>query len=194
MYTFEHFLLYFCQGHQLLAYAIIFLGMFIEGEAVLILSGILVKGHTLHFFDTLIVAFVAVVLHDILYWQIGKILSRKKVKKFLFLNLEKFHPFQESSQAMNGVYIFISKFAWNLNRLALISRGYLNISLKHLIKYSIPAAFLWSVTFISLGYMFAEQTDLLKHDLKTVIIFVTGFLVLVIALESLMRKNFKKNI
>lgn len=182
----------FSETHRLLAYLIIFIGMFIEGELILVLAGILVKGGALGFFNTFLTAFVAVVLHDLLYWSIGRKLFKFKKTKFGFFRLEKMEPFFNKFKKREGFFIFASKFAWNLNRVVLISLGYLGTSSKKIIKYSVIAAILWSIAFISLGYIFAEQTDLLKQDLKKMALSVTFLLIAVIAIESIFQKIFKK--
>lgn len=188
----EQIVLQFSELHRLLAYAAVFLGMFIEGEMILILAGILVKGGVLGFFNTFWIASIAVILHDILYWTIGRKLFKFKKTKFVFFRLEKMEPFFNKFKKREGFYIFSSKFAWNLNRIVLISLGYLGVSIKKILKYSVTAATLWSLTFISLGFIFAEQTDLLKKDLRNVAIFITVFLIFIIILESIFKKIFKK--
>lgn len=187
----ENLLARFSETHQILAYLIIFLGMFIEGEMILILSGILVKSGAIGFFNTLWISFIAVIFHDLLYWKIGQKLSRLNKKKYLFFDLEKGRPLFEKIQKRQGFYVFSSKFAWNLNRVVLVSLGYLGIPFKNLFRASVASAFLWALTFISLGFIFAEQTDLLKKDLKIGAVFITIFFIAVVAVEQILQKYFR---
>jgi len=186
----ESFLTNFSEVHRVFVYLAIFAGMFIEGELILILAGILIRGGHLDFFDTLFIAFGAVIIHDIAYWLIGKKLAEKEKRKFLFFNLEKINTFLEKRKKGAEIYIFVSKFAWNLNRFVLIANGYLKTPLKKFIRYSLPAGFIWTTTFISLGFIFAQKTEILKKDFKTVAVSLTIFLLAIVVLENLFQKLF----
>ncbi len=189
----EHFLINFSETHRIFIYLIIFFGMFVEGEIILILTGILIRGrHGIHFLDAFLVAFAAVILHDITYWYIGKRLLKTQDKKFLFFNLEKAKAFLDKIGKVNYLHIFISKFGFSINRFTLIASGYFKMPLKKIIKYSIPADFVWTLIMISLGFWFAYSTAILRKDLKIFAISVTILLVVVIAVENLVQKAIRE--
>lgn len=191
----EQFLLNFSETHRIIAYALIFIGLFIEGEVVLILAGILVKNGNITFITTFGIAFIATIIHDIFFYQIGTKLAKTGRKKFLFFNLEKIKSFLDGIHKIDYYHIFISKFGFSTNRFVLIAAGYMNkMSLEKLVKYSIPADFLWSLIFISLGVLFAEGTSILKKDLKIFAISVTIFLVAIIVIKKLIQKAIKKEV
>ena len=190
---FEFLLTNFSEIHRILVYVIVFLGMFVEGEAVLLLAGILVRSGKLDYFDTIFIAFIAVLLHDIVYWFIGRKVSESGRKKIWFFNLGKLEPFLDKIKKNDGLYIFVSKFAWNLNRIILMANGYLKTSFNKLIRYTLPAAFIWTVTFVSLGFVFANKIDILKKDVKTVAILFMAFLLGVIFLENIIQRIFNKD-
>lgn len=52
----ENFLMNFSEVHRILTYVAIFLGMFIEGELILIFAGILVRSGTIDFLDSVFIA------------------------------------------------------------------------------------------------------------------------------------------
>lgn len=182
----------FSEVHRILTYIAIFLGMFIEGELILIFAGILVRSGTIDLLDSVFVAFIGVIIHDILFWFVGIKLSQTEKKKFLFFNLGKIKSVLDKINKINYFHVFISKFGFSINRLVLIASGYFKMSFKKIIKYTIPADFIWTVFFISLGYMFAEGTAILKKDLKIFAVFVTIFLVVIIFVENWVQKIIKK--
>lgn len=184
----ESLLTNFSEAHRILSYLIVFFSIFIEGEIVLLLAGVLSHRGYLDIFDVMTIAFAAAILHDLLYWSIGKKLAETNRKKFLFVNLEKSVNFLSRLKVSNGLYIFISKFAWSLNRIVLVASGFLKVSVKELLRYSIPACLIWSVSLISIGHIFAYKTGLLKKDLKTAGLFLAGFVMAIIILENLLRK------
>ena len=187
-----HFITQFSHTHNILIYFVIFLGMFVEGEAILIFAGVLIKARAINFSDTLIITFIAVIIHDMAYWYIGHMLSKTKRKKILFINLEKIEKFLEKFKQRSGAYIFVSKFAWTMNRFVLMANGYFKTALKKLLIYSIPSAFIWTITFLSLGYVFAEKTAILKKDLRIFGLAFAIFLIAIIIVENAFQKVFKK--
>jgi membrane protein DedA with SNARE-associated domain len=188
----ESLLLNFSETHRILSYIIISLGVLVEGEIVLLLAGVLSHRGYLDIFDAIFIAFLAAIVHDLIYWLIGKKLAESNKKKVLFIDLEKIKGFLEKSGNGNGLYIFISKFAWNFNRIALIASGFIKTPLKELLKYSLPACLVWAITFVSLGYVFAFETDIFKKDIKTAGILISGFIIFVVILENLLRRQIKR--
>lgn len=187
----ESFLTLFFENHRFISYLIIFVSMFIEGEIVLLLAGVLSHKGYLNIFDVVLVAFIGAIFHDLMYWSIGEKLSRTNKSKFLFINLEKVKEFLGRLRISNGFYIFISKFAWGLNRIILVANGYMKMPINKLLRYSIPACFIWSIVLVSLGSIFAFETDILKKDFKTAALFLMGFIIIIITLENLLRKILK---
>ncbi len=188
----ESLLTNFSETHRIISYLIIALAILIEGEVVLILAGILSHKGYLDIFNVILFVFAAAIIHDLIYWSIGKKLSASGKKRFLFINLEKIKEFLEKTKINNGFYIFISKFAWNLNRVVLIINGYLKTPVKELLRYSVPASLIWSIVFVSIGYIFALETDFLKKDLKTAAFLLMGFIIIIVVLENLLRKIIEK--
>jgi len=186
----ESLFLNLSEVHRILAYVAIFIGMFIEGEIILVLTGVLVRSGVVGFFPSLITAFIGIVLSDLFYWSLGKRLIESGRKKFLFFTTENTAPILRKLEKRSGFWIFISKFAWNLNRVVLVCAGYSKISLKKLLKYSATAAAVWTTLLISLGYIFAHQTDILKHDLKRAALFLTLLIIGVIFFEYALKKVF----
>ncbi|MEK7555386.1 MAG: hypothetical protein AAB516_01030 [Patescibacteria group bacterium] len=196
----QSFLMDFSETHRILAYLIIFIGILIEGEIVLVLAGVLSRNGYLDFFDIIFFSFIAAVIHDLIYWGIGRKIAARfggnaaPKGKFLFFKLEKIIGFLESLKRGNGLYIFISKFVWNLNRVVLVASGYMKTPFKKLLSYSVPASLIWSITFVSLGYIFAHKTNILHQDIKTAAIFISVFILVIIVFEDALRRTLKKDI
>ncbi len=185
-----HLIANFAETHRMLMYVILFLGMFVEGEMMLIFAGVLIRSRNLHYFDTIMIAFTAVLLHDVGYWYIGKRLAMVRREKFLGIDLEKAEKFFAKLKKREGVYIFTSKFAWGMNRFVLIASGYFQTKLVKLVKYSTAAAIIWTTTLVSLGYIFAEQTAILRKDIKIAAIGFGVLFLVVFYIEHLLKKMF----
>lgn len=156
------------------------------------IAGVLSHRGLLDISNVIVVASCAAILHDILFWSLGKKLLRTNKKKIFFVNLERVKGFLDRLRLNDGVYIFISKFAWNLNRIILVASGYLEMEVKELLKYSVATSIIWSITFVSLGYVFASETHILKTDVKTATIAVAVFVIVIVGLENLLRRQIEK--
>jgi len=159
----ESLLINFSETHRIISYLIIFFSIFIEGEVILLLAGVLGHKELLGIPQIITIASVAAIIHDLVYWSIGRRLAGSNKQKIWCFNLKKIRRVLEKLRGNNGLYIFVSKFAWNLNRIILISSDYLKIPLRVLLRYSLPASLIWSITLVSLGYFFASETDILKQ-------------------------------
>lgn len=188
MTSLESLLINFSETHRIIAYAIIFLTVLIEGEIIVLLAGVLTKSGYLSFLNIALIAFVAASFHDLIWWTIGRKLADAKRKKFLCFDFEKIGHFLTKIRLNSGIYIFLSKFAWNFNRLALVTSGYAKTPIKKMLSFSVPACFIWAFLFVALGNVFADQTDILKKDLKTAGLFVVGLIVGILILENVIRK------
>lgn len=190
----EHFFVNFSEAHRFIAYAVVFFFILVEGEIILLIAGALSSKGLLDFFDLLFFASVGVMLHDALYWWIGRKLEEKHATKFLFIDVSKILGPLDRLRGREGFYIFISKFVWGFNRFVLIGAGYRKRPLATILRYSIPAALIWTVLLISLGHLFAYQTAILKKDVKTAALLIGGFVLLFILLESFIKKTVKRKI
>lgn len=188
----ESLLLNFSEVHRVVAYFIIFIGMIIEGEMILVLAGILIKNGNLDFFDTLIISFIGMTVNDIIWWFIGIKLFKTGKKKFLFFNLEKTNGLLKLNNGRNDAYIFISKFTWAFNKIVLLRSGYLKTPFKTLMSYSMPATAVWIMTFISLGFFFAHKMEILKRDVKTVLLSITILFLFIMIFEGALQRILKK--
>lgn len=192
MTSLELLLTNFSETHRVLAYLILFFITILEGEIVLLLAGILSYKGYLNISNVITIAFAAAILHDLFYWSIGRRFSKTNRKKIFFIDLEKIRGALEKLKDRNGLYIFISKFAWSLNRLILITSGFTKIPVKEFLRYSVPACFVWTVTLVSIGYVFASETNVLRQDIKTALVLFAIFLTAVILFENLIRRTIKR--
>lgn len=185
-------LIAFNGAHPILFYFIVFAGMFVEGDFMLLFMGALSRGGYVHFMEVLPIAVFATLIHDILFWWIGTRLARLQRKKYLIFDLESMARLMDRIRPVAGAFIMLSKFAWNFNRIILVSMGYVKIPLKKLLKFSSITAIIWPVLYMSVGNVFADQTGIFKQRIEIVGLLVAGILVLVALFEVSIRKAFTK--
>lgn len=174
--------------HPFLIYGLAFVGMYIEGDIMLLLLGALARGRYVSFVWMFAVAFSATILHDMLFWKIGELLGRKKKKKYLYFNLEKITEYMERVRKYAGMYVVFSKFAWNFNRVVLVSLGYIGVPLKKVMRYAVIPAIAWPLMYMSIGFVFADQTHIFRQRIEIVGLCIAALIVFLIFFESYIRK------
>ena len=123
-----NFFISFVEAHRFIGYAILFVGMLLEGETILIGAGILVHLKAFDPFDTLVIAFSGVIIGDFLWYYLGMFLynkySEKKMVIYAKKNILRFLPNFEQKPFWS---IFASKFIYGLNHSALVFSGFLKV-------------------------------------------------------------------
>ena len=187
----EEILLNFSRTHEIASYIIVFFSIFIEGAIITLVAGVLSAKNYLDINYVILAAFLASVLHDLLFWYLGKNILHLKKTRFL-VNIEKTENLIRKLKNHNGLYISISKFSWGFNRIVLAAAGIMKTPLKKLLSYSIPSCLVWSIAVAYLGNIFSSKIDILGKGLKTASLFVILLIVIFIVLENIIRKFFER--
>lgn len=174
--------------HSFLLYAALFLGVFLEGEFVL-LSAIIAAHHGyLNIWLVIITAIIATIGSDLFYFNIGK----HKVSRFI--NNGKW------STKINGVKKRFEKhrtqtllgyrFVYGLRIITPIFLGTQNITVKEFLKFSLLGTLIWATIITGLGIFFGELIIRYLNDLEKVEFYIIGALLIIALLSILFR--FKK--
>src|SRR3989344_4015751 len=100
-----------------LIYPFVLFGSIVESVITLITAGILIREKYVMFGGIILMGVIGECLHDMFFWYIGKKLYRLKKQRYLFFNLKKIDPIVKITKPFMGMLVFMSKFAWNFNRL-----------------------------------------------------------------------------
>lgn len=176
----------FLQLYHFLAYPIVAIGMFVEGTLTLLLFGALSHSNSINLLIVFLAAIFGETLHDMIFWWIGNKI-RKKREKYNIKKFKKITKFLEKSHSFFSIYIFISKFIWNLNRITIVSAGYSGMKFKKFIKISFISILLWVTFLLSIGYVFADQTQIMKQKLWVGGVYLFILFVFIIIIQVLFR-------
>lgn len=179
-------------GHESITYLIVFIAIFAEGDISLLVFGALSKERVLDFFSIVPIAILAATLHDIIFWHIGVRFSRTKKRKYLFFDFDKASDLLDRIKPTIGIYVLLSKFAWNFSRIIIVSSGYVGMRFKKFLKYSVTSSLLWTITYMSVGYVFADQTDIFKRKLGVAGALMAGIVIIMAFFEIYIKKILKK--
>lgn len=144
------------ENHQMIAYAIIFLGLILEGEFILICTGILAHLGAVNFWFALAFILFGGMCKTFLGYYIGGVLHRKWNRTSFFSYLErKVLNIMPNFKQKPFWSIFTSKFILGFNHIVIIFSGYEKIEFKKYLKAEISSTVIWAPLLLSLGYFFS---------------------------------------
>jgi membrane protein DedA with SNARE-associated domain len=173
----------FVSAHPAFAYGLLFLGVFWEGELVLITAGILVHLGVLSLISTLAIVVAGGLAKTVVGYRVGwgikrvfprsRLLRHFERRVLYFLPRFKEEPFWS---------IFASKFIYGLNNAALVFAGFVGARFKTYFVAECISSTLWFGALFSLGYYFSKTAVSITHNVKTflliVLVFIIGFMLM----------------
>ena len=165
--------------HQVLAYLFIFIGLIFEGDLFLISTGILVHLGALNLWLTILFVLLGVLSKTFLGYALGELIHKKFNKYKLFIYMQKrVYAFLPRFKTKPFWSIFISKFIYGANNIAIIFSGYENIDYKNFLKAEISATIIWAPLLLFLGSFFSYTALRISHG-------TSKFLLIILALFTI---------
>lgn len=180
------------QDWQFLGYLIVFLGMVIEGETVLLAAVFLAQTGHMQLPYVLLASFAGMVIGDSLWYWFGHFIDRFLFTKKLVNGLMPAIDRQLRERPM--LSIFIAKFIYFLHRIALVRARPCGVSFKKFFKADILAIFAWIIASTVLGILFAESFSLLKNYIKYAEIGLLLTVIILIVVEHRLSSYYKKRL
>ncbi len=144
------------EHHQILTYAIIYLGLVFEGEVVVISAGVLAHLGALNVYIVLIFILLGALSKTFVGYELGKFLHTKFQEHAFFRYIRKrVYGVLPRFKTRPFWSIFASKFIWGANNVAILFSGYERISYKKFLKAEIFATMIWAPLLLFLGYVFS---------------------------------------
>ena len=174
--------------------------MIFLGEEALLIIGALARFGFIDFWDSVFFAMLGTFLSDIFWYQLGRRYGEDFVLKYgrwFFITPERFKKLKTLIMKKSGLFIFVSKFMYNLNHVSLVAAGAIKFNFRRFLKFQIFVSIGWVLAFISLGFFFANNLAGLQHDVKVfaivmVLVFV-GFILIERFIEKLIESRVMKN-
>lgn len=184
----------FIEEHRYLGYFVLFLGMIVEGEVVLMTGGILANLNAFSLEEVFVVSFIGVLANDIIWYHIGAYLKNNHGHRSLLLRAERKVKKLLPGVEKNPAYaIFISKFIAGLNHPTLIVLGFLKTNFKYFMKLQVFASLVWTLVFLSLGFVFGYAAISLSRKVDVFIISAIALMAASILLERGIRYVIRRN-
>jgi len=178
---------HFIEIHAIIVYFVIFLGVLIEGEIVVIFAGIFSYLGSINIFVALASVIVGGVVKSILGYTIGFYLNRHHSHRMFMRKIEgRISYFLPRFKDKPFWSIFISRFfILGIGWFTLLFSGYKNIPLKVYIKAESYSLAIWSVGIILLGYFFGYTALSISRDVRHVLVIILIFFISFFVLEKI---------
>ena len=183
----------FVFDHRYLGYALLFAAMMIEGELFLTAAGMLARFHAFDFSDAFLFAFLGALAGDILWYGMGRYLQKHHSRnRYLIYATNKVRMILPGIEKNPYHVVFISKFLYGLNHSTILVLGYLNIGFKHFLQVQLLTSLVWSIIFLTIGYLFGEAALSFTHRLDKLVVLAILFFIALLIAERIVRLVVRK--
>jgi membrane protein DedA with SNARE-associated domain len=162
MVDFQHILK---EQLELHGYWILFIGTFLEGEAILLLAGFLAFQGYLNIAGVFFTAWAGSFLGDQFYFFLGHFKGRMLLKRFHSI-AKKFREALKMIEKYGNLVAFISRFTYGFRIVLPIILGITNLAPRTFFWINIVSALVWALLFSMSGYFFGKSAALLLDNVK----------------------------
>lgn len=174
------------ENHQVLAYAVIFIGLIFEGEIILISTGVLAHLGAINFNFALVFILAGGVLKTILGYYIGKHIHHRWHKtKFVQYLEHRVGDVMPNFEKKPFWSIFISKFIIGVNHIVIIFSGYSRVHYKTYLKAELLSTAIWAPLMLSLGYFFSYTALGISRNIWKFFLIIVIYIILFILVDKL---------
>lgn len=180
--TIEH-IIPFVEAHRYTGYFFLFLAMLLEGEAFLIIAGMLAHLKAFDIGDVFWIAFLGIFIANLTWYYVASNLRDKEYIRGVATRAEKvvLH-FLPQFRERPFKSIFFSKFIYGANRATVIVSGFLRVRFLTFLEAESIASVVWVLLYGTIGYFFGylaiQMTHKAAYFALLILAFVIGYILL----------------
>ncbi len=179
-------LIHLVENHQLLVYAIIFFGLIVEGEVLVLSTGVLIHLGALPVLPSFLIVLGGGFAKAFLGYYLGTIIRDKwsNVNFFKFFEKrvrETVPKFKEKPFWS----IFTSKFIFGANNIVILFSGFERIDFKRYLKAEAFANLVWAPGLLLIGYLFSFTALNVSREISQFSLIVLLLIILFIVIDRL---------
>lgn len=178
---------HFAAIHADIAYALVALGVILEGEIVVILAGIFAHLGSLNIFVAFLATAVGGVAKSVLGYGLGYYLQKNHSHRKIVSKTEnRINYFLPNFTSKPFLSIFLSRFLiLGMYWFTLVYSGYKKINLKTFIKAEISSLITWALFMLFIGYFFSYTALSISRDVRKFIGIILIFFIMFFILEKI---------
>ncbi len=150
---------------ELHGYWVLFLGTFLEGEAILIMAGLFAFQGYLNIFGVIFTAFAGSFFGDQFYFYLGRWQGPLLLRLFTSI-ARKFRKALKLIEKYGTFVAFVSRYTYGFRIVLPLILGMTNLAAFRFLWLNLISAFTWAVLFSVAGYMFGKSASLFVEDVQ----------------------------
>ncbi|MDD2273533.1 MAG: DedA family protein [Desulfuromonadaceae bacterium] len=150
---------------ELHGYWVLFIGTFLEGEAILLLAGFLAFQGYLNVLGVIGTAWAGSFLGDQFYFYLGHYKGKWVFKRFHSI-AKKFREALKLIEKYGNYVAFISRFTYGFRIVLPIILGLTNLAPRTFLWINLVSALIWAVAFSLGGYLFGKSASLVLDNVS----------------------------
>nr|WP_284694790.1 DedA family protein [Geomonas sp. Red32] len=151
---------------QVHGYWVLFIGTFLEGEAILIFAGFLACQGYLSIYGVILSAFAGSFLGDQFYFHLGRRKGAQLLRIFTSF-ARKFRKALRLIERYGSFVAFVSRYTYGFRILLPIILGMTNLSSQRFLLLNMGSALSWAIVFSLAGYLFGKGASMVVDDLES---------------------------
>ena len=176
--------------HLIIVYIVFFIGIFLEGEFILLSAVIAAHQGILNIWLVIPIAIFATISSDMVYFNLGKHKAEKWLSKSKFAS--KFEIVNQQLRNHRTKMLLSYRFLYGMRMITPFVLGTQKLEFAKFLKYSIISTVIWCIILVGLGYAFGEFIiNSLKHIEKIEYYFIGCLIVFAIVLILINRLKIK---
>lgn len=148
---------------QIHGYWVLFVGTFLEGEAVLIMAGFLAFEGYLDIGGVILTSFAGSFFGDQVYFYLGHFNGRRLLGRFHAI-ARKFREALRLIEKYGAFVAFISRYTYGLRIVLPIILGMTTLPARTFLLINLASALSWATVFALGGYLFGKSASLFLDD------------------------------
>jgi len=190
----EHFI----QANLTLIYLIVFVGVIIEGEAVILFASVFAWQGLISWPLLALAVICGTITGDVLWYAGGKKLKGTRFGVWLDKHYEKFGASRLTEKVIERYhwYAVLNKFMYFTTKPTIFLMGWHDYDAKKFLRITTYATLIWATTMLIVGYGFGFTIHLIgyKKILHSIEIFAVALFVGIFAIEWLIKKIVNKKV
>jgi membrane protein DedA with SNARE-associated domain len=151
---------------ELHGYWVLFIGTFLEGEAILLLAGLLAFEGYLNILGVICTAWAGSFIGDQFYFYLGRFKGRGLLKRFHSI-ARKFREALKLIEKYGNFVAFISRFTYGFRIVLPIILGITKLAPHTFLWINLVSALTWAVVFSLGGYLFGKSASLVLDNVSS---------------------------
>lgn len=167
---------------QLHGYWVLFVGTFLEGEAILIMAGFLAFQGYLNVAGVILTSWAGSFLGDQCYFYLGRFKGKSLLRRFHSV-ARKFREALRLIEKYGSFVAFISRYTYGFRIVLPIILGITSLTPRTFLWINLLSALSWAIVFSLAGYLFGKSAALVLDDVgkyeQYLMLALVGFIIMI---------------